>query len=506
MPTVNIDLKDIFESGFKRTISFRSTSAPYVKGQSLVSSEVREVPTDADGLATITLQPGNYEVTFAAFSNKDKLIIGVPDDDQTYPLTALINAGTTVPIPPVYQGQAATVEIAETITGEPMTDAIVENVGNENAARLRFTIPRGDRGWRGFRGYAATVAIGDVETVAPGEDAEVINTGNAHDAVFDFKIPKGNTGDIATIEVGSVTTGAPGSDAIVSNSGTSEAAVLDFEIPRGDTGAAATIAVGTVTTGAAGSSAAVTNSGTSGAATFNFTIPRGNTGATGNIALVAAYDATGDITLPNSSTWHQIINPNGAQRNVTLPVIAVAPVGDQVAIGWSQKIENSGASGLALIVKNSAGIEQARIENGSVALFIARGAPGLWTVHHEPENQPFVKHFYGIDLKQANGTVIDLFTVPTGLRYIVESACVILTGYNGSGSPVVSLIESSAGVAITGNQTVTASTVGRCIVFYPSSSFPAVAPGNKVQFKIVTASAATEYTVNLSVNGYYIPA
>lgn len=46
-------------------------------------------------------------------------------------------------------GLAATIEIDSTITGEPGTDAKVENVGNEREASFRFTIPRGEKGENG---------------------------------------------------------------------------------------------------------------------------------------------------------------------------------------------------------------------------------------------------------------------------------------------------------------------------------------------------------------------
>lgn len=44
------------------------------------------------------------------------------------------------------QGAAATIEIGETTTGEPGTQAAVTNVGTENAAVLNFTIPQGTSG------------------------------------------------------------------------------------------------------------------------------------------------------------------------------------------------------------------------------------------------------------------------------------------------------------------------------------------------------------------------
>lgn len=49
-------------------------------------------------------------------------------------------------------GQAATIEIGSVITGEPGTQAIVENVGTDTAAILNFTIPKGEKGNPGSSG------------------------------------------------------------------------------------------------------------------------------------------------------------------------------------------------------------------------------------------------------------------------------------------------------------------------------------------------------------------
>ena len=246
-------------------------------------------------------------------------------------------------------GAAATIQIGQVLTGEPGTNASVENVGTSNAAILNITIPRGNPGTNGTNGTdgapgqdgsdgaAATIQIGEVVTGAAGTNAIVENTGTENAAVLKFTIPRGATGtpgadgkdgvtftpsvdttgdlswsndgglpnpetvnlrgaqgEAATVQVGQVTTLPAGSQATVTNSGTNQAAVLNFGIPTGATGAdgkdgadgapgaAATIQIGTVTTGAAGSQAAVTNTGTANAAILNFTIPRGNTGAQGN--------------------------------------------------------------------------------------------------------------------------------------------------------------------------------------------------------------------------------
>ena len=49
-------------------------------------------------------------------------------------------------------GTAATVDVGTTTTGEPGTNAIVENTGSITAAQLAFTIPRGEKGDKGDTG------------------------------------------------------------------------------------------------------------------------------------------------------------------------------------------------------------------------------------------------------------------------------------------------------------------------------------------------------------------
>lgn len=49
-------------------------------------------------------------------------------------------------------GAAATASVGEVVTGEPGTNASVENTGNASAAVLKFTIPKGEKGDKGDKG------------------------------------------------------------------------------------------------------------------------------------------------------------------------------------------------------------------------------------------------------------------------------------------------------------------------------------------------------------------
>jgi hypothetical protein len=71
---------------------------------------------------------------------------------QVYNGTAWVYLALTV------SGENATINIAETITGEPGTDANVENLGTETNAILRFTVPRGATGEPGSAAINAVTA------------------------------------------------------------------------------------------------------------------------------------------------------------------------------------------------------------------------------------------------------------------------------------------------------------------------------------------------------------
>ena len=96
--------------------------------------------------------------------------------------------------------EPCTVQVGQTITGEPNTPADVVNVGTEQHAVLNFTIPRGADGRDGIDGIdgldgdAATIQIGTVTTGLPSSNAEVTNVGTDTSAILDFVIPRGSQG------------------------------------------------------------------------------------------------------------------------------------------------------------------------------------------------------------------------------------------------------------------------------------------------------------------------
>lgn len=203
------------------------------------------------------------------------------------------------------KGDAATIEIAGTETGNPGTDASVVNEGTKGDAKLRFTIPRGDEG------KAATIEVGEVTASDPGSEPQVTNTGTENAAVLDFVLPRGQTGptgQAATVEVESTITGQPGTQASVENVGTSGAAKLRFTIPQGAQGVpgqdapAPQLTVGDVETVSPDTPADAEITGESPNFVLGLKIPQGETGATPNITagevekLEPDQDPTASIT------------------------------------------------------------------------------------------------------------------------------------------------------------------------------------------------------------------
>jgi len=89
----------------------------------------------------------------------------------------------------------------------------------------------------GPRGERSTVSVGQVTAGNPGSDPVIENVGDEHDAVFDFRIPQGARGESATIRVGTTQMVPTDQEPEVTNSGTVNEAVFNFKIPRGPTGA-----------------------------------------------------------------------------------------------------------------------------------------------------------------------------------------------------------------------------------------------------------------------------
>ena len=79
-----------------------------------------------------------------------------PGTDDTWVETTI---GGGIPGPAGPPGDAATIVIVDTLTGLPGTEALVENLGDKQNARLRFTIPAGMPGESGVADIDPTLSI-----------------------------------------------------------------------------------------------------------------------------------------------------------------------------------------------------------------------------------------------------------------------------------------------------------------------------------------------------------
>ena len=144
-------------------------------------------------------------------------------------------------------GKAATITVGTVITGNPGTDAKVENVGTANDAIFRITIPRGSAFTIDATGTLAERA--SYNTTAKGFSYLCLDDGCVYiknsDTSADWSDPipfkgdpgtPGKDGLSATITIGTVTTGEPDTQAEVKNVGTATNARLDITIPKGKPG------------------------------------------------------------------------------------------------------------------------------------------------------------------------------------------------------------------------------------------------------------------------------
>lgn len=103
---------------------------------------------------------------------------------------------SSLPLPPVAEGPpgpagaAATVTVGTTATGEPGTEATVQNTGTENAAILNFTIPAGRDGTPGVTPNISATA----SDLPAGSNPTVEVSGSPESPVIAFGIPAGRTG------------------------------------------------------------------------------------------------------------------------------------------------------------------------------------------------------------------------------------------------------------------------------------------------------------------------
>ena len=137
-------------------------------------------------------------------------------------------------------GGTVSVNVGETTTGEPATNASVTNSGDETNVVLNFTIPRGKTGPQGPQGEPGA----DGKTGPQGPAGPGVAAGGTTGQVlakksntnYDTEWINPTSGGTVSVNVGETTTGEPATNASVTNSGDETNVVLNFTIPRGKTG------------------------------------------------------------------------------------------------------------------------------------------------------------------------------------------------------------------------------------------------------------------------------
>ena len=288
------------DKGDAATIAVASTST----GAAGTDASVVNEGTSTDARLAFTIPKGDKGDTGyspSVVAERKSNYVQIDTINEHFTTTAKVYDGE--------DGEAATVTVGSTTTGDAGTEASVVNSGTTSAAVLDFVIPKGDKGDTGSTGAPGSDGYSPVATVSKSGDTATITitdkNGTTTATVSDGQDgATGSPGQAATIAVDSTSTLPAGSSATVTNVGTSSAARLAFGIPKGDTGAAgadgdaATIAVGQVETLQPNQSAYVTNVGTSSAAIFNIGIPKGDKGdagaGTGDM-LASTYDPNSTV-------------------------------------------------------------------------------------------------------------------------------------------------------------------------------------------------------------------
>lgn len=222
-------------------------------------------------------------------------------------------------------GQAATVKVGETVTGDPGTQAAVENTGTENEAVLRFTIPRGAAGPTG-----ATPAISvEVTGLPAGSEPTVEVSGTPEAPVIALGIPAGRQGDpggkgdpgdpgqTPNITIGQVETLPAESSVTASITGQTPNLVLNLGIPQGqqgDPGQAATIEIVETETVSSDAPAAMVElpDSTPQARRYKAQVPQGVQGPAGiGLPALSGPEDAGKVPVANEDGTDWVLGTGG---------------------------------------------------------------------------------------------------------------------------------------------------------------------------------------------------
>ena len=195
------------------------------------------------------------------------------------------------------EGGELSISVGKTTTGEPGTNANVENVGTNTNAIFNFTIPKGDKGDKGDTG----------EQGEPGKDGTGVNILGSYNSLEELKQehPTGNLGDAYLIQ-GELYVWSENQFTWISGGNIQGPAGEKGEQgEQGEPGPSNVLKIGTVTSG---ETASATISGNSPSQTLNLVLPKGDKGEKGDTGPQGIQGEKGDTGPAGTFSEDERIN------------------------------------------------------------------------------------------------------------------------------------------------------------------------------------------------------
>jgi hypothetical protein len=223
-----------------------------------------------------------------------------------------------------------------------------------------------------------------------------------------------------------------------------------------------------------------------------------------NLRSQSTANLAANLTLTASSDLRQILAPQTTDRDVTLPVINAAPTGDQVGYGHCYSIIHDGSVN-SLLVKNSAGTLQVRIDPGESAWLCATSSGWIAVKTFRAGVVSII--YPGIDLTAAAGNTT-LYTPVAGMQFLATGASVRNDTVSGTiATPAEIQIDNGVdGQDIFANLTLTSPATGRYFNFAAATQPRIADSANPIRLRRTVAAAGTTpvHTATIIIDGRLI--
>lgn len=220
-----------------------------------------------------------------------------------------------------------------------------------------------------------------------------------------------------------------------------------------------------------------------------------------NLRSQTTANVSATLTLIAGSDIRQVLAPQTADRDVVLPVINATPSGDQVGYGHTYEIVHDGAAN-SLLVKNSGGTLQARLDTGESGAFIATSSG--WLVVKTARYGVTSVIYPSIDLTAAIGNTT-MFTPVAGTRFHAVSAFVRNDLVSGivSTPAQIQIDNGTDGQDLFSSATLTSPATGRMFALALATQPWLVDSTNPLRLRRTVAAAGTTpaHTGSVIVNG-----